>query len=59
LTFSSETWTLAKKQTQETGTVAMKFLRNVAGYLIKDLIRNNVIRNELNIFNLNNRITEN
>jgi hypothetical protein len=37
----------------------MKFLRNVAGYTLQDKIRNTAIRNEINIFNLNNRIQNN
>jgi hypothetical protein len=32
----------------------MKFSRNVAGYSLKDQMRNAVIREELNTFNLNN-----
>jgi hypothetical protein len=37
----------------------LKFLRNVAGYTLKDQIRNTVIRNELKIFSVNNRIKKN
>jgi hypothetical protein len=37
----------------------MKFLRNVAGYTLKDQIRNTVIRNELKIFSVNSRIQNN
>jgi hypothetical protein len=37
----------------------MKFLRNVAGYTLKDQIRNTVIRNELKIFIIDNRIQNN
>jgi predicted DNA-binding protein (UPF0278 family) len=42
LTYSSETWTLTKKQRQNIETAEMKFLRNVAGYTLKDQIRNTV-----------------
>jgi hypothetical protein len=45
-----------KKQRQKIETAEMKFLRNVAGYTLKDQIRNTVIRNELKVFSLNNRI---
>jgi hypothetical protein len=37
----------------------MAFLRNVAGYTLKDQIINTVIRNELNVFNFNNIIQNN
>jgi hypothetical protein len=37
----------------------MKFLRNVAGYTLKDQIRNTVIRTELTVFSVNNRIQNN
>jgi hypothetical protein len=37
----------------------MKFLRNVAGYILKDLIRGMMTRNKLNILHLNNRIQKN
>jgi hypothetical protein len=56
LTYSSETWTLTKKQRQKIETAEMKFLRNVAGHTLKDQIRNTVIRNELKIFSVNNRL---
>jgi hypothetical protein len=32
LTYSSETWTLTKKQRQKIETAEIKFIRNVAGY---------------------------
>jgi hypothetical protein len=59
LTCSSETWALTKKQRQKIETAEMKFLRNVAGCTLKDQIRNTVIRNELKIFSVNNRIQNN
>jgi hypothetical protein len=34
----------------------MKFLRSVAGYIMKDQLRNTKIREELNIVNINNTI---
>jgi hypothetical protein len=37
----------------------MKFLRNVAGYTLKDQIRHTVITNELKIFSANNIIQNN
>jgi hypothetical protein len=40
LTYRSETWTLTKRQRQrqKIETTEMKFLRNVAGYTLKDQI---------------------
>jgi hypothetical protein len=37
-------------------TVKMKIFRSIAGYMWKDQIRNIKIREELNIFKLNNNI---
>jgi hypothetical protein len=48
-----------KKQRQKIGRAEMKFLRNVTRFVLKDEIRNTVIRNKLNISNLNNRIKDN
>jgi hypothetical protein len=50
---------MTKKQRQKIETAEMKFLRNVAGYTLNDQIPNTVIRNELKIFNVNNRIQKN
>jgi hypothetical protein len=47
-----------RKQKQKLETTEMKFLTNVAGYKLKDQIRNTVIRNEL-IFNLSNIVPNN
>jgi hypothetical protein len=56
-TWSSETWKLTKEtQRQKTEAAETKLFRNLAGYILKGQIRNTVIRNELNIFSLNNRI---
>jgi hypothetical protein len=45
-----------KKREAKFETAAMKFSRSVAGYIRKGQIRNTKIREELNIFNLNNKI---
>jgi hypothetical protein len=37
----------------------MKFLRYVAGYTLKEHVRNDNIRQQLEIFNLNDRIHQN
>jgi hypothetical protein len=50
---------LIKKQRQKIETAEIIFLRNVAGYTLTYQIRNTVIRNELEIFSVNNRIQNN
>jgi hypothetical protein len=45
-----------KQKWRKTGTPKMKFLRKVAGYALEGQIRNTVIRDKLNIFNINNII---
>jgi hypothetical protein len=56
LTYNSETWELTRKQRQKIEIPEMKFLITVVGYTLRDQIRNTVIRNNRNIFSLNNRI---
>jgi hypothetical protein len=56
LTYGSGIWTITKEQKQKVETAGMKFLRSVAGYRNKGQIRNTKIREELNIFNLNDKI---
>jgi hypothetical protein len=56
---SSETRPLTKGQRQKTERAEQECGRNVAGYALKDQLRNAVITNELNIFNLSNMIRNN
>jgi hypothetical protein len=53
--YGSEIWTLTKKQEARIETAEINFLRSVAGYKRIEQI-NSKIREELNIFNLNNKI---
>jgi hypothetical protein len=55
-TYGSEIWTLTKKQEARIETAEMNFLRSVAGYKRIDQMRNSKIREELKIFNLNDKI---
>jgi hypothetical protein len=56
LTYGSKTWPTTKTQEAKIETAEIKFLRRVAGYTRRDQIKNNKIREELNIFNLNAKI---
>lgn len=58
LAYGSETWTLTKKQQSKIQTTEMKFLRNVKGCTKRDLITNENIREELEIFNINERLKD-
>ena len=57
LTYGSETWTVRKRDAQRIQTAEMKFLRKTKGCTIMDHIRNEQIRKDLNIYNVNDRIT--
>jgi hypothetical protein len=56
LTYGSEIWTITKKQEAKFETAEIKFLMSAAGYARKDQIRNTKIKEELDIFNINNKI---
>ncbi|KAJ4447240.1 hypothetical protein ANN_09244 [Periplaneta americana] len=58
LAYGNETWTLTKKQQSKIQTTEMKFLRNVKGCTKRDLITNENIREELEIFNINERLKD-
>jgi hypothetical protein len=52
-------WIDKRGETKTAETIEITFLRNLVGYAFKDQIRNTVIRNEINIFNLNSSIQNN
>lgn len=58
LLYGSECWTLTENQKHKIEVSEMRFLRSVAGYRRTDRQYNETIRDELNIFNLNNKIKE-
>jgi hypothetical protein len=45
-----------KNKKQKIKTPDMRFLKNVAGYIKRDHLRNIRIREELNVFNISNKI---
>jgi hypothetical protein len=55
-TYGLEIWTITRKKEARIETAQMNFLRSVAGYKRIDQIRNSKTREELNIFNLNDKI---
>jgi hypothetical protein len=48
------TYSFDRKAEENLEETKMEYLRNAVGYTAKDQIRNTMIRNEINIFNLNN-----
>lgn len=59
ISYGSEMWTATKKQESKIQASEMKFLRGVKGCTKLDHIRNEEIREELEIFNLNDRLNDN
>lgn len=59
LMYGSETWTPTQTDLNKIQTAEMRFLRRVKGCSRLDHIRNQDIRNELHIYKLQEKITEN
>lgn len=58
LTYGSETWVPSKLDRSKIQAAEMRFLRRVKGCTRLDRIRNDDVRNALNIYNLNHRIDD-
>jgi hypothetical protein len=56
LLYGSECWTLTKRQKSRLEAAEMRFLRSMVGYLLIDHRRNEDIREELQIIDINSRI---
>jgi hypothetical protein len=56
LLYGCENWTLNRVDRRKIENVEMKFLRRVAGYTLRDEVRNTTLREELQIFNIGERI---
>jgi hypothetical protein len=56
LVYGSENWAVNRADIRTAEAAEMKFLRYVAGYTLKDQVRNDNIRQQLGNFNLNYRI---
>jgi hypothetical protein len=59
LMYGSENWAMNRADRRIVEAAEMKFLRYVAGYTLKDQVRNDNIRQQSGIFNLNDRIQQN
>lgn len=58
LLYGSETWTTTAKDESRIQASEMKFLRQVKGCTRRDRIRNDAIREELSIYNMNVKLKE-
>jgi hypothetical protein len=58
LLYGCETWVLNRSDKRKIETAEMRFLRHVAGYTRRDEISNSSIRSELQIFDINDKITD-
>jgi hypothetical protein len=58
LMYGSENWAMNKAH-RTVEAAEMKFLRYVAGYTLKDQVSYDNIRQQLGIFNINDRIRQN
>jgi hypothetical protein len=56
--YGSECWALTQQWLQQIESSEIRFLKSVAGYRRKDKNRNIDIRQELNIFNLGEKVKE-
>ena len=59
LMYGSETWVTKSQYQKRIQSAEMKFLRYVKNYTLEDQIRNSEIRDELGIYELNDRIKSN
>ena len=58
LTYSSENWALNRPGRRRIETAEIRFLRRVSGHTLRDHIRNTTIREELHIYDLNDKIAD-
>jgi hypothetical protein len=56
LLYGCENWALSRVDRRKIGTAEMKFLRRVTGYTVRDEVTNTTLREELQIFNIGERI---
>ena len=56
--YGSESWINTKKGDSKIQAAKMRFLRRVKGWTRRDLVRNEDVRNELNVYGTSKKITE-
>ena len=55
--YGSENWSLNRSDKRRTEAAEMRFLRPMAGYTLLDKKRSSDIREQLGIFNINDKLT--
>ncbi|KAJ4432143.1 hypothetical protein ANN_20759, partial [Periplaneta americana] len=58
LTYGSESWIIKERDKSKLQAAEMRFLRRVKGCTRRDLIRNEDIRKELDIYNINEKVED-
>ena len=58
LMYGSENWSLNPSDTRKIEAAEMRFLRPMAGYTLLDIKRSSDIRDQLGIFNINDRLSQ-
>ena len=58
LMYGSENWSLNRPDKKEIEAAEMRFLRPMAGYTLWNKKKSSDIREELSIFNINDRLTK-
>ncbi|KAJ4428996.1 hypothetical protein ANN_25992 [Periplaneta americana] len=58
LTYGSKSWIIKERDKSKLQAAEMRFLRRVKGCTRRDLIRNEDIRKELNIYNINEKVED-
>ena len=58
LMYGSENWSLNRSDKREIEAAEMRFLRSIAGYTLWDKKRSSDIREQLGIFNINDKLTQ-
>ena len=56
--YDSENWSLNRSDKRKIEAFEMRFLRSMAGYTLLDKKRSSDIREQLDIFNINDKLTQ-